>query len=65
MTYSVDLFYEGKGWIEVAQVSGCEAAYEAYRRLCEFAEIVGALDVALVDVETAEVVANWADSDEE
>ena len=42
-------------------VSGCEAAYEAYRKACEFGAIIGQ-PVCLVDGETAEVL---ADSEEE
>ena len=38
-------------------VSGCEAAYEAFRRACDFAELLGVL-VTLVDGETGEVLAD-------
>ena len=38
-------------------VSGCEAAYEAFRKACDFAEILG-LMVCLVDGETGEVLAD-------
>lgn len=43
-------------------VSGCEAAWEAYQRACEFGQAIGLdLDegaVALVDGETGEVLAD-------
>lgn len=42
-------------------VVGCEAAYEAFRKACEFAAIIGQ-NACLVDGETCEVL---ADSDEE
>lgn len=38
-------------------VMGCEAAYSAYRKACEFGEIIGQ-PVCLVDGETAEVLAD-------
>lgn len=43
------------------EVTGCEAAYEAFRSACEFAAIIGQ-NACLVDGETCEVL---ADSDEE
>ena len=43
-------------WTEIGQVSGCEAAYEAFKKACELAELVGK-DCALVDNETGEVIA--------
>lgn len=43
-------------WTEVGQISGCEAAYEAFKKACELAELVGK-DCALVDNETGEVIA--------
>jgi hypothetical protein len=39
------------------EVYGCEAAYEAFRRACDFAEILGHM-VCLVDGETGEVLAD-------
>ena len=47
-------------WTEIAQVSGCEAAYEAYKKACEFAELVGK-DCALIDAETGEIIASLED----
>lgn len=44
------------GAVEFA-VSGCEAAYEAFREACDFAEIIGQM-VCLVDGETGEVLAD-------
>ena len=44
-------------WTEIATVSGCEIAYEAYHKACEFAELVGK-DCALIDAETGETLAN-------
>ena len=41
----------------VFMVSGCEAAYEAFRKACEFGAITGQ-HVCLVDSETAEVLAD-------
>lgn len=39
------------------EICGCEAAYEAFCRACEFGDIIGAL-VTLVDGETGEVLAD-------
>lgn len=38
-------------------VSGCEAAYEAFRKACDFAEVIGQM-VCLVDGETSEALAD-------
>lgn len=38
------------------EVLGCEAAYEAFRKACEFADVLG-LRVDLWDGETGEVLA--------
>lgn len=38
-------------------VSGCEAAYEAFRKACDFAEVIGQM-VCLVDGETCEILAD-------
>jgi hypothetical protein len=47
----------------VAEVKGCEAAWEVYRKTCELADLLG--EVAnLVDGETGEVIEssdNWED----
>lgn len=47
-------------WTEIATVSGCEAAYEAYKKACEFAELVGK-DCALFDADTGEIIAHFED----
>lgn len=38
-------------------VSGCEAAYEAFRKACDFADLLGVL-VTLADGETGEILAD-------
>lgn len=43
-------------------VSGCEAAYAAFEKACDFAEILG-LTVDLVDGETGEVLADNRDDE--
>lgn len=55
-------FWDG-AWTEIATVSGCEFAWETYRKACELAEMVGK-DCALVDAETGEVIAHL-DEDED
>ena len=47
---------------EIATVDGCEAAYEAYHKACDFAELVGK-DCILMDTETCEVLASLNDED--
>ena len=44
------------------EVLGCEAAYEAFRKACEFADILG-LRVDLYDGETGEVLASSDDEE--
>jgi len=44
-------------WTEIGTISGCEAAYEAYKKACELAEMVGK-DCAIFDTETGEVIAS-------
>ena len=53
-------YYVYVGTAEFA-VLGCEDAYEAFRKACEFAAIIGQ-NACLVDGETCEVL---ADSEEE
>jgi hypothetical protein len=60
--FTIALWDLQNGWVEIASVSGCEFAYEAYRKACEFAELVSK-DCALVDAETGEVIAQL-DEDE-
>jgi len=61
--FTINFFDYGKNeWNEIAQVSGCEAAYEAYRKACELAELLG-MDCALVDAETGEIIADLEDED--
>ena len=55
-TISLEDTTTATGWNEIAQVSGFEAAYEAYKKACEFAELVGK-NCVLFDVECAEVLA--------
>lgn len=49
-------------WTEIGKVSGTEAAYEAYIKACEFAEMVGK-DCALMDAETGEIIAEMNEED--
>ena len=56
-------FSTPNGWMDIATVDGCEAAYAAYRKACELGEMLGR-DVALCDTETCEVVACLAAEDE-
>jgi len=51
MTYFI--YINGKAF----EVCGCEAAYEAFRKACDFGGMIGAL-VTLVDGETGEVLAD-------
>lgn len=57
--YEIGIFTEGKGW-QSWQVSGCEAAYEAYRMACDLAEMVGAINAAIWDAETGEVLEDFS-----
>lgn len=47
---------------EIAKISGCEAAYDAYVKACEFAELVGK-DCYLIDAETGEIIANYREDE--
>ena len=47
----------------IATVEGTECAYAAYRKACEFAEIVGKT-ASLVWAETGEVIESSVDDDE-
>ena len=49
-------------WTEIAKISGCEAAYDAYVKACEFADLVGK-DCALVDAETGEIIASFGEDE--
>lgn len=52
--FTIYFYYcDNRDWVEIARVSGCEAAYEAYTKACELAEMVGA-DCALMDTITGE-----------
>ena len=62
--FTIALWDLQNGWVEIASVSGCEFAYEAYSKACEFAELVGK-DCALVDAETGEVLASLEDEEED
>lgn len=61
--FTIHFHYDGYGWKEVAAVDGCEAAYTAYKKACELAELVGADACSLVDMATGEVVADTRDED--
>lgn len=61
--FTIQLWDLHNGWIEIASVSGCEFAWETYRKACELAEMVDK-DCALVDAETGEVIAHL-DEDED
>lgn len=50
----------------VAEVEGCEAAWEIYRKTCELADLLGEI-AHLVDGETGEIIQSsddWDDYDE-
>ena len=48
---------------EVAEVEGCEFAWEAYRKTCELADLLGMV-AHLVDGETGEVIESSYEWDE-
>ena len=60
--FTIQLWDLYNGWVEIASVSGCEAAYKAYCKACELAEMVGK-DCALIDAETGEIIAHLEDED--
>ena len=62
--YEIGIWTENNGW-QSWRVDGCEAAYEAYRKACDFCEAVGADNAALWDAETSEVLESWAGDGEE
>lgn len=59
--YIIYIRTPNKSWNDVVEIDGCEAAYNAFRKACDFAETFGG-SVALVWSETGEII---ADSDEE
>lgn len=61
--FTIHFFYGGYGWKEIAEVDGCEAAYAAFKKACELAELVGADDCALVEMENGEVIADMENED--
>lgn len=61
--FTIVLWVTKNFWTEIATVSGCEFAYEVYRKTCELAELLGK-DCALMDGETGEVIAHL-DEDED
>lgn len=61
--FTIHFHYDNYGWKEVATVDGCEAAYVAYKKARELAELVGADACSLVDMATGEVVADTRDED--
>ena len=44
-------------------ISGCDAAYAAFRMACELAELTGGC-VSLIDAETAEVLADNSEDED-
>lgn len=50
-------------WTEIAEVGGFDAAFEAYYKACQFAEVVGK-DCVLMDSETGEIVALQKNAEE-
>lgn len=54
--FEIDFWKAGSGWTTLGTVSGCEAAYAAFEKACELAEIFDQ-DCALIDRETGEVLA--------
>lgn len=62
--FTIALWDTKTSWTEIATVSGCEFAYEAYRKACELAELLGK-DCALVDAETGEVLASLESEEED
>lgn len=52
-------------WRLVANVDGNETAYAAYDELCNFAKVIGAVNVALCDAATGEVIIDMATQNEE
>lgn len=59
--YNIDIYTDGLNRVSLA-VSGCEAAYAAFRSACEVAELTGAR-VDLWDSETDEVLASSEDDE--
>lgn len=63
MCYSLYILkYENSSWNSVVYLDGDEVAYAAYNKLCEFAELIGAANVALCDAATGEVIVDMASS---
>lgn len=55
--FEVGIFTESKGW-QSWQMNDYEAAYKAYRKACELCELVGAINAAIWDAQTYEVLAD-------
>lgn len=51
------------GWTAVGTINGCEAAYAAFHKACELAELLDT-DVILCDDDTCEIVASLSDDDD-
>ena len=62
--YEIGIFTEDKGW-QSWKVSECEAAYEVYHMACDLAEKIGAINTAIWDAETGEVLADFSGEWEE
>ena len=54
--FTIKLWDAENLWTEIGTVSGCEVAYEAFRKACEFAELVNK-DCVMIDAETGEDMA--------
>ena len=54
--YDINFWDCVNGWVRIATVGGAEAAYGAYRKACELAELLGK-DCSLTDGETGEALA--------
>ena len=54
--FTIKFWDWNNGWTNIATVSGCEFAWEAYRKACELAVMVGK-DCALIDAVTGELLA--------
>ena len=60
--YTIDMA-TNNGWVELATIDGCEAAYAAYRKACELGSLLGR-DVALCYSATSQVITCLSDEEE-
>ena len=61
--YTIGIFTQDKGWTTWT-VNGCEAAYNAFHKACEFALAVGAYNAAIWDTITTEILEDLNDWEE-